>query len=102
MKLTKEESRRRWAEIRALWGQWDPIGVAPFDGGPQDEYDAYLGPSLRLLEESAPASEIAEYLAYIVGDYMGLGEQGVSYAKPLEFAEKLKDWYAESWADRSI
>jgi len=30
---------------------------------------------------------------------MGLGEQGISYSKPFEFAQKLKDWYAENWAD---
>ena len=49
--LTKEQSRARWAEVRALWCDWDPIGVMPSaeSDWPLDEYDAYLGQTLRLL-----------------------------------------------------
>jgi hypothetical protein len=31
-------------------------------GVPQDEYDDYVGPVLRLLIEGKPAAEIADYL----------------------------------------
>ena len=43
---------------KVLWEDWDPIGC----GVPQDEYDDYVGPTLRLLVEKAPAADIAAYL----------------------------------------
>ena len=96
-RLEKEESRQRYREIRALWNEWDPIGIAPSEGGPQDEYDSYLGPTLRLLEQSAPTDEIEKYLGYIVGEYMGLGDEGLAYCRPQEFARKLQVWFAKNW-----
>ena len=41
-----------------LWRDWDPIGC----GVPEDEYDDYVGPTLRLLLDGKPRAEIAEYL----------------------------------------
>ena len=100
MRLEKEQSRQRIKEIRALWRQWDPIGVytSPDSACPPDEYDSYLGPCLRLLEQQAPAEEIAKYLSYIVGEYMGLGESGVEHSRPPQFARKLQAWYSSGWA----
>lgn len=43
---------------KILWEDWDPIGC----GVPQDEYDDYAGPVLRLLIEGKAAAEIADYL----------------------------------------
>ena len=97
MKLNKEESRKRIRnEIRQLWAEWDPIGVYDADWGP-DEYDNYLGPSLRLLEEGAKNQQITEYLSQIVGEYMGLGDKGIENSKPVLFAEKLRSWYEKMW-----
>lgn len=101
-RLEKQESRNRWREIRDLWNEWDPIGVYPADGGPEDEYESYLGPSLRLLEQKAGADEITKYLSHIVGEYMGLGTAGINYSKPAEFAKKLQNWYAEKWPDTMV
>lgn len=42
MRLTKDQSRKRWAEIRALWCEFDPIGVVNSLSGPFDEYDPIL------------------------------------------------------------
>ena len=69
---------------------------------PSDEYDNYLGPCLRLLEKDASIQEIAEYLSQIIGDYMGLGQTGIDYSKPEDFANKLKDWYSENWPDTHV
>lgn len=74
MRLTKEQSRKRWREIRALWCEFDPIGVVNSLSGPDDEYDGYLGPSLRLLERGATVEEIASYLAKVTLDHMGLSD----------------------------
>jgi hypothetical protein len=43
----KIQSRERWSQIRALWREFDPIGVSQFPDSPRDEYDFYLGPTLR-------------------------------------------------------
>lgn len=94
-RLEKEESRQRYHEIRALWNEWDPIGVLPGEGRPLDEYDSYLGSSIRLLEQGAPETEIEKYLSYIVGEYTGLGDSGVAYCKPQEFTHKLQTWFAQ-------
>lgn len=96
-RLEKEESRQRYKEIRALWNEWDPIGISPSEGGPLDEYDSYLGSSLRLLEQGAPTIEIKEYLGWVVGEYMGLGDEGVMYCRLQEFALRLQACFAEKW-----
>ena len=89
-------------EIRELWRRWDPIGVMDDPACPRDEYDAYLGPSLRLLEEGAPVAGIEAYLRYVVGEYMGLGESGITYCNPRNFAQKLKEWYRRHWPDSHV
>ena len=43
---------------KILWEDWDPIGC----GVPQDEYDDYVGPVLRLLVENGSAVDVANYL----------------------------------------
>jgi hypothetical protein len=99
MHLAKEQSRQRIKEIRALWHEWDPIGVYTDseDDWPLDEYDNYLGPCLRLLEQQAPTEDLAKYLSHIVGEHMGLGEAGLDYSQPAEFARKLQAWYTTAW-----
>lgn len=102
MRLEKEQSRQRYKELRELWCEWDPIGVFADDDWPGDEYDSYLSSTLRLLENGAGKHEISKYLSNIVGDYMGLGENGIKYSKPLIFAEKLHDWYEKKWQDTHV
>ncbi|MBC7769248.1 MAG: hypothetical protein H7124_10720 [Phycisphaerales bacterium] len=59
------------ADFRAvrkiLWEDWDPIGC----GVPQDEYDYYAGPALRLLIEKAPPADVADYLRQTAADTIG-------------------------------
>jgi len=102
MKLGKQESRKRWKEIRSMWCQWDPIGVMSDLDWPRDEYDSYLGPSLRYLEQNASIEEIDEYLSFVVSEYMGLGQEGINYSKPRIFAAKLKEWYSKNWPNTYI
>jgi hypothetical protein len=102
MRLDKEQSGKRWSEIRDLWNAWDPIGVRPGSEGPEDEYDNYLGPSLRLLERGASSDEITEYLAHIVGEYMGMGENGIKHSDPHSFAATLQAWFSSKWAGTHV
>ena len=95
MHLEKEQSRQLVKEIRALWREFDPIGVyaSPDSGCPPDEYDNYLAPCLRLLEQHASTEDLAKYLSYIVGEYMGLGTTELVLSQSIEFAGKLQQWY---------
>jgi hypothetical protein len=102
VRLDKEQSRLRWHEIRDLWNGWDPIGVMPAQDGPQDEYDGYLGPSLRLLERGASREELERYLEEIVGEHMGLGDAGVAYVRSTAFAATLQAWFSSRWADTTV
>jgi hypothetical protein len=102
MTLSKEQSRLRWRELRDLWNEWDPIGVLLSNGGPADEYDSYLGPSLRLLEQGASSGEIERYLEEVIGNHMGLGQHGINYVRSTAFATKLSSWFSSRWAGSHI
>ena len=93
----KNEQRR--AQLRALWCEWDPIGVLCDPDWPRDEYDDYLGPVLALLESGAGVAELANLLNGIVGDQLALGDTGVMSAKPLLFASRIRDWFDAEHAE---
>ena len=86
------------AQLRALWCEWDPIGVLDDPDWPRDEYDDYLKPTLRLLETGAGVGAVAQYLNSVVGESLALGETGVMSTRPILFASRLRDWYDENWA----
>ena len=70
--------------------------------GPNDEYDAYLGPSLRLLERDATADEIATYLANVTLDHMGLSDSPERSTARHQFAHRLREWYSTHWRDTTV
>jgi hypothetical protein len=96
MRLSKEQSRQRWGELRQILCEWDPIGVMEDAGWPRDEYDAYVGPILRYLEEGAPEEAISGYLDFVVTEAMGLS---VARSASREFAARIAAWFRERWAD---
>ncbi len=49
-----------------LWEHWDPIGA----NVPEDEYDSYIAPVLRLLEAGADRTKLAARLSEIAIDSM--------------------------------
>ena len=72
MAIDKYESRRIRVEIRrVLLQHWDPIGIRE-EPKAQDEYDGYLGGVYGLLVRGASDKEIADHLAHIVEERMGL------------------------------
>lgn len=50
MKLQLKEPDQELQEMRALWNEWDPIGVCPSENDILDEYDFYLESTLLLLK----------------------------------------------------
>lgn len=102
MRLSKLESRERWRQIRDLWNEFDPIGVMGMPDWPRDEYEAYLGPTLRLLESHATADELQRYLAEVTLDRMGLSESPQFAMSRRQFAKRLRDWYEANWPGSSV
>ena len=98
-RLEKGQSRERWRQARKLWNDWDPIGVFSIDSSwPLDEYESYVGPTLRLLERGASQNELASYFSKIAGDHMGLS----AFPDPHSFAERAKCWYEQDWPDSFV
>lgn len=95
MKLSETKSIERFGEMRDLWNQWDPMGLA--DQNELDIYRSYLGPSLRLLENAASVEDIADYLDDVLDRDMELDEDDIKKANPKRFASKLKKWFENNW-----
>ena len=91
MRLEKHDLRQRWAELRSLVNEWDPIGLIE-DGAPVDEYECVVGPLLRMLEERAPQAEIAAFLGAEFDEHFG-----VPIADAQVFAARAASWYEARW-----
>jgi hypothetical protein len=79
--------------LRALWCEWDPIGVMSDADWPRDEYDAYLGPTLSHLSHGTSAEQLERYLAQVTLEEMGLSETPAARLDRLTFARRLLSWY---------
>ena len=101
-RLAKPDSRERWRQARELWNEFDPIGVMGMPDWPRDEYEAYLGPTLRFLEANAPIEDLQKYLAEVTLEHMGLGESPQFEMSRRQFAKRLRDWYEQSWAGTHV
>jgi hypothetical protein len=97
--LSKEQSRLRWSELRALFCEWDPIGVMVDPEWPRDEYDCMVGPVMRLLETGASDAEIADYLRSEITDHFGLSAE--HYDCP-SVALRTRSWFQSRWATPPI
>ncbi len=71
--MIKEESRRRWKELREIVNRWDPIAVFRMDSEwPRDEYECVTGPLMRMLEAGRNADDITDYLEKEVREHFGI------------------------------
>lgn len=93
-RLDKQTSRKRSAELRALWNEYDPIGVMGGPHAPPDEYDSFVGPTLRLLARNADLEEIVSYLES-VNDHIGLV---FDQDRAALFAARAKHWFQRYWS----
>src|SRR5258708_22472509 len=73
MSTREERAHEIQSQIREiLLRDWDPIGVRD-EARAQDEYDSYIGGVYRLLASGASPSSVAEHLAQLEAEQMGLG-----------------------------
>ncbi len=97
MRLSKEESRKRWRELRDTVNEWDPIGLIAM-GAPQDEYECMVGPLMRMLEAGSGPEEIADYLNRHVPEHFGVSRtMGVE-----DFAQEIIRWFGTEWKDSTV
>ena len=71
----KALSRAITSELRALWCDFDPIGIKDFDSSEidlTDEYDDYLGWTLTCLKSDDPVGELNRFLRESVEVRMGM------------------------------
>lgn len=80
-----------WRGLQRLLNEWDPIGVRPKLGGPEDEYDCMLGPLLTLLSGGASETEIGSFLRAELSGHFGLDP---GYSQPETFAARLLAWWS--------
>jgi len=92
MRLTAVALKRRFAELRDLINEWDPIGLIE-TGAPEDEYDCLVGPILRRLEAQNSVREIAVFLDHEIAEHFGV----FGVAGSLTFAVRAQAWYIERW-----
>jgi hypothetical protein len=71
---------------RVLFEDWDPIGVR-HEPGCEGEYDAYVGGVYRVLASAPSLDTVAQHLADIERDQIGLGPASPEKLRPV--AEKL-------------
>lgn len=72
--MSDYENRKSHAEVqRALWTEWDPIGLRNGDpAGPSDEYDGYALIVRRELNSGSGEVGLARLLRKIETESMGL------------------------------
>ena len=93
-RLTREQLRQRYAELRNLVNEWDPIGVMDDPEWPRDEYDCLVGPVLRHLEARDGRDVIVAFLTTELVDHFGLDRATI---RPHAFVERAATWFAARW-----
>jgi hypothetical protein len=89
-RLSKKQLRSRWAELRDLLCEWDPIGVMGDPTWPRDEYDCLIGPVLSLLLKGGSDVDVANFLRNEITEHFGLNE---SYYDFEHIARRITSWF---------
>lgn len=92
--LSKRERGERFAQLRRLMCEWDPIGVMGESDWPRDEYDCLVGPLLTLLDSDARKEEIARYLRKEIDEHFGLSADNYDVTA---VADRVRRWFDHGW-----
>jgi hypothetical protein len=76
--------------VEAMLRTWDPIGIAPGEFAPADEYDSYAPRIVSLLTAGASVEGLANHLERIRTGVMGLAPDR---GRDLACAEELVAWW---------
>lgn len=72
--------------------EWDPIGVRPDLGGPDDEYSCLYTSLLDQLSGGVDAASIALFLRAELEGHFGLE---ANFSRPEAFAGRLVEWFTD-------
>lgn len=98
MTLDKQQSRQRWAELGALFNEWDVLGVMGSPDSPQDEYDDLVGMVMRLLVQDADKKRIARHLHDMLKHHYGLS----LIPDTNDIAATVRAWFVSKWAGSQV
>ncbi len=85
---TSGDDPRQLDRIRALLREkWDPIGFGPLL--PADEYDTFAMQVWGRLKRGEPTGEIAAYLTWVAGEYIGVETDPARERAVAEAAAKI-------------
>lgn len=91
--LTRSELRRRYAELRALLDQWDPLRSTRRRGEPPSDHEWLVGPILRFLEAKEASAVIAQFLR----EELKHAELERLKISPEQIADRIYSWYTTHW-----
>jgi hypothetical protein len=100
MSLTKQHSRKRSKELRALLAAWDPLKLLDL-GAPRDEYDCLVAPLMRHLEQGSTDNAVSSFLAQQFTDHFGVR----TYAEEpdvIRFAQLARAWFSDHWSGAAV
>ena len=86
-------------ELRqVLMDSWDPIGVA---GVPEatDEYDSYVGPVVRMLQEGASEGDVRRYLGPFSRTHMCLVPSPLTNRRA---ARAIMEWWSRAAGNPAV
>lgn len=67
-KLIKVEEK----ELNQILNEWDPIGILPFEGWPDDEYDCFIFPILSIFHKNEGREKLEYFLNEHLTEHMGM------------------------------
>ncbi len=79
-------------KVMELLRKWDPIGVLDDSGWPDDEYDMYSSPIVRMLDAGVTETELYHHMKSIVEERM---EISCDKRKTRQIARELIEFWKE-------
>jgi len=92
---TQAQNLRRYDEARRLWNEFDPL-LAALPGGVEDEYDSYIGPSLRVCMSGGSKDDLLTYIEQVIYETMGLTKSPQLDRSISTFTERFYHWFRTS------
>lgn len=89
LQIRRKLLAQSYFDVQKKLMEWDPIG----GGVPDDEYAAYAGPIVSMLERKTEKEEMMKYLKEV-------SEETISVPNPTDRAEKVIDDLIEWWPIR--
>lgn len=71
----KEQTRdamRRVSRVQDILRRWDPIGIAPGEAGPADEYDSYAPHIVSMVAQGCSMEALSDHLEVIRVERIGV------------------------------